>query len=187
MAAPTRANTSDIGFDIKRPVFFQALTGSKKKYTSSRTRRILSNQGSRVVFGKIKMPRRSKRQLLQSADGVKQMFHVNEQEAGGCILVLAPKNSVFLHGVSILNCSALYGGGGFFNVSFFEAANGVVASNVARQGGGIFVSALQGAKVEMFEFFTEHVVLRAHGFVVCFHCSFSLQSLSAEAITWSMS
>lgn len=163
VAALTRADKSDIGFDIKARLFFQARAGSRQEYTplrrnSSRTRHILSNQGSRVVFSKIKMPRRSRRQLLQSADGVKPMFHVNEQGAGGCILVVAPKDSVFLNGVSILNCSALYGGGGFFNVSFFEAANGVVANNVARQGGGIFVSALQGAKLEMLEFLNNTAV-----------------------------
>jgi hypothetical protein len=40
------------------------------------------------------------------------MFQVHPAFAGGCVLVLASNKSVSLRGVSFINCSAVYGGGG---------------------------------------------------------------------------
>lgn len=86
------------------------------------------------------------------------MFRVRDEGAGGCILVLAPQHSVSLSGVSLLNCNAIYGGGGFFNVSSFVAEKGKAMSNVARQGGGLFVAATHRTDIELFGFLKNTVV-----------------------------
>jgi CRP/FNR family cyclic AMP-dependent transcriptional regulator len=85
-------------------------------------------------------------------------FPVKENQAGGCVLVVAPMSDVFLTGVSLLNCSSVYGGGGFFKVSSFIAGNGEAAGNVATQGGGLFIAASQETDIEQFDFFNNTVV-----------------------------
>jgi hypothetical protein len=64
-----------------------------------------------------------------------------ENEKGGCLYIDAPNCTLSMFGISLLNCSAVYGGGGFFKVSTFAAENGTASGNVARQGGGMLVSA----------------------------------------------
>ena len=85
-------------------------------------------------------------------------FPVKENQAGGCVLVVAPMSDVFLTGVPLLNCSSVYGGGGFFKVSSFIAGNGEAAGNVATQGGGLFIAASQETDIEQFDFFNNTVV-----------------------------
>jgi hypothetical protein len=93
------------------------------------------------------------RQLLQSEPGhALSMFDAAVDESGGCIIVLAPLHSVSLSGVSLLRCSAIFGGGGFFNVSIFDAKNSLAFGNFARQGGGIFAAASKGADIDNCDF-----------------------------------
>jgi hypothetical protein len=80
-----------------------------------------------------------------------------EEGAGGCVYVLAPSSSVHLGAVSLIGCRAVFGGGGFFNVSTFVAVKGIARSNFARQGGGIFVAAPQRTDIEQFEFMNNTV------------------------------
>lgn len=102
----------------------------------------------------------SNRQLLQfvGPNSIFTMFQVRSTLTGGCVLVEAFNESVSLHGVSLINCSAVYGGGGFFNTSIFRASNGRAEDNIARQGGGVFVIAPQGASFELFDFLRNTVV-----------------------------
>jgi hypothetical protein len=107
---------------------------------------------------KMRMGRNSQLQSIPSDSPVFSMFRVRDEGAGGCILVLAPQHSVSLSGVSLLNCNAMYGGGGFFNVSSFVAEEGKAMSNVARQGGGLFVAATHRTDIELFAFLKNTVV-----------------------------
>jgi hypothetical protein len=111
---------------------------------------------SRISSSK-KLRWKRNRQLLQSAATI-SMFNVNADGAGGCILVLAPAHSISLSGVSMMKCSAVYGGGGFFDVSLFAANQGIVQGNVARQGAGIFVAASQRSDIQRFNFMKNTVV-----------------------------
>jgi hypothetical protein len=116
------------------------------------------NAGFQHVHRSSRAQKGSNRQLLQSVVGGKTMFSVVEEEAGGCIFVTAPDNNVILYGVSLFYCSSVYGGGGFFNVSSFDAKSGQASNNLARQGGGIFVAASNRASIELFEFLNNTVV-----------------------------
>ncbi len=95
---------------------------------------------------------------LPSDSNAFSMFQVRDDRAGGCVLVLAPQHSVSLSGVSLFHCSAMYGGGGFFNVSSFVAEKGKAIGNVARQGGGLFVTAVHKTEIESFDFLKNTVV-----------------------------
>jgi hypothetical protein len=57
-----------------------------------------------------------------------------------------------LNDVSFVGCSAVYGGGGFFNVSTFSANSGIASSNVARQGGGLFVFSELSCRIKLYSF-----------------------------------
>jgi len=102
------------------------------------------------------------RRILQAATSIStmknSMFQVDTNGAGGCIFILAPTHSVSLYGVSFVDCSSVYGGGGFFNVSLFEANQVTAQGNVARQGGGMFVAATRRTIVEFVNFFNNTVV-----------------------------
>jgi hypothetical protein len=98
------------------------------------------------------------RQLLQSdRREVLAMFNTSADESGGCILVLAPAHSVSLIGVRLIQCSAVYGGGGFFSVGNFDAKSMIAHGNFARQGGGIFVAAPNSTEFEMCQFLNNTV------------------------------
>ncbi len=105
-----------------------------------------------------KIPRRLHRRMLLSYTGGSSMFRVDEDNAGGCILVLAPTHSVSISGVSFVMCASVYGGGGFFDVSVFTAVKGNAIGNVARQGGGLFVTAAQRSEIEHFNFSNNTVI-----------------------------
>jgi hypothetical protein len=119
---------------------------------------------SRVPISAHKLRRTSNRRLFQSNPGGStafSMFSVDAIGAGGCLMVLAPKHSVSLSGVSMVNCSAVRGGGGFFNVSIFTAIRGNIQRNIARQGGGWFVAASQKADIEHVNFMNNTVFTTA--------------------------
>jgi hypothetical protein len=96
---------------------------------------------------------RYSRLLLSSAS----MFDPNKEGCGGCIMMDAANHSALLLGVSLLGCSALYGGGGFFNVSVFRADDGSVSYNAAQQGGGLFVLSAAGSSIKSVLFFNNTV------------------------------
>jgi hypothetical protein len=130
----------------------------------------LNNHGSRGHFSRhiirrvtFSTPSNPNRRLLQSGGGSSMfsMFQVHPAFAGGCVLVLASNKSVSLRGVSFINCSAVYGGGGFFVASVFRASNGRAEGNVARQGGGVFVTANQSADFDAFDFLQNTVATSA--------------------------
>lgn len=102
--------------------------------------------------------KRHDRHLLQSErDNVLSTFDARVDESGGCILVVAPTHLVTLIGVSLISCSAIFGGGGFFNVSHFDAKDTIADGNCARQGGGIFVAAPKSTQIEMSNFLNNRV------------------------------
>jgi hypothetical protein len=82
---------------------------------------------------------KSRRRILQSRAFSSETFSPDPDGCGGCVFVDAAGHSLTLNDVSFVGCSAVYGGGGFFNVSTFSANSGIASSNVARQGGGSFV------------------------------------------------
>jgi CRP-like cAMP-binding protein len=97
------------------------------------------------------------RQLLESLSLISAMFPTDQNDCGGCILVDAADYNVSLFDVTFLGCSAVYGGGGFFNVSAFSASKGLASNNVARQGGGFFVVSAVGSSIKNFTFINNTV------------------------------
>jgi hypothetical protein len=98
------------------------------------------------------------RHLLQSSSQNNALFHVNSDQAGGCILVIAPFSAVTIFGVSLIKCSSQYGGGIFLNVSASIIGESKIIGNVAQQGGGIFVAASQSCVLELVDFLNNTVV-----------------------------
>ncbi len=141
----------------QRHMFFNVVTkiGRMKQMTRAHQKINKSRLPSRS-----QLRLRGNRQLLQSAPAstMFSMFTADSDGAGGCIYILAPSHSVSLSGVSMFNCSAVYGGGGFFNVSLFAANQGTAQGNVARQGGGIFLAASQRAEIEHVKFLNNTAV-----------------------------
>jgi hypothetical protein len=123
---------------------------SKSKFGSSPTVHPLS---SYINIDKRFHPTTRRRSMLQST-AVKstEMFSPDTQGCGGCVIVDAAGHSVSLNDVSFVGCNGLYGGGGFFNVSSFSATGGLVSSNVARQGGGLFVSSTHAGSMKSVSF-----------------------------------
>lgn len=94
----------------------------------------------------------NRRRLLQSSSITSVMFKPQQESCGGCLLVDASGHESSLSNVAFLGCSALYGGGAFFNVSAFTATEGLASNNVAQQGGGLFVASLAGSTIKSFSF-----------------------------------
>jgi hypothetical protein len=105
-----------------------------------------SNTKSRAIDAE------EKRQMFQSTAFVSEMFTTEEDDCGGCLLIVAADHSVSLFGVTFLGCSAVYGGGGFVNASSFSAANGFALNNIAQQGGGLFVLSVIDSTLHTFTF-----------------------------------
>ena len=92
------------------------------------------------------------RKLLQLSMTMSAMFSADEAQCGGCLLVIHSEGFASLTDVNLIACSAVYGGGGFFNVSEFFGAGGSAQDNRARQGGGLFLAATKESNLSSFSF-----------------------------------
>ena len=82
------------------------------------------------------------RHLLQlDSSTLAPLDPVSENDSGGCIQILSPESSIWIHFVGFIDCSSLYGGGAFINATNVIASNVAATNNIAKQGGGIFAVA----------------------------------------------